>query len=349
MTNKYEITANSVVVPLPDGSNITLYQIKALQDFSDVLTDDLGGYIEKESNLSQKGNCWVYDNAKVFGSKAKVIQNAQIKDNAVVSGRVIVSANAKVYGDAKVLGYYDPLPFSSWRSGYWNTYNPSSLYIYISYGAEVYDNARILNFGPVYPEFTEHLKRSSGPPGYYDVFNYLPINLNHNACYVTADSNINTQLGTARAIGYAQIGATTITGFAKVYGNAIVTNCTISSQAQVYDNAILFKSVVSSLAKVYGNASINLTNAGFKAEVYGNAQVWGYNTGWIKLDKESKVYGYARVIGLKGKVVLITQWAQVIGDKLNSPQAVWSGQYLNLKYKFDCSTGKKSDANGKFL
>ena len=36
----------------------TLHRIRALKNFGDVKKDDLGGYIEDENNLSQKGNCW---------------------------------------------------------------------------------------------------------------------------------------------------------------------------------------------------------------------------------------------------------------------------------------------------
>ena len=42
----------------------TLYRIRALRDFNDVKKGNIGGYIESESNLSQEGDCWVYDNAK---------------------------------------------------------------------------------------------------------------------------------------------------------------------------------------------------------------------------------------------------------------------------------------------
>lgn len=42
-----------------------LYRIKALTSFSDVEEGDLGGWIEKEENLSQKGNAWVYGNAEI--------------------------------------------------------------------------------------------------------------------------------------------------------------------------------------------------------------------------------------------------------------------------------------------
>jgi len=39
----------------------TIYRIEALKDFGDVKKGDLGGWIEKEFFLSEKGNCWVYD------------------------------------------------------------------------------------------------------------------------------------------------------------------------------------------------------------------------------------------------------------------------------------------------
>ena len=81
---KYTITNVSKVV-----SGVTLYQIKALVDFGTVKKDELGGYIEKESNLEQIGNAWVYGNAQVSG-------------NARVYGDTWVSGNAQVYGNAWV-------------------------------------------------------------------------------------------------------------------------------------------------------------------------------------------------------------------------------------------------------
>ena len=43
-----------------------LYQIKAIKDFGDVKAGDLGGFIEKEDNLSHEGNAWVQGNARVY-------------------------------------------------------------------------------------------------------------------------------------------------------------------------------------------------------------------------------------------------------------------------------------------
>jgi len=45
-----------------------LWRIRALRDFADVKAGDHGGWIEKESNLSHGGNCWIYGNAKVCGN-----------------------------------------------------------------------------------------------------------------------------------------------------------------------------------------------------------------------------------------------------------------------------------------
>ena len=43
----------------------TLFQIEALIDFGNVKRGELGGWIEKEENLSQEGNAWVYGDAMV--------------------------------------------------------------------------------------------------------------------------------------------------------------------------------------------------------------------------------------------------------------------------------------------
>ena len=59
----------------------TLFQIEAVKCFGDIVKGQKGGFIEKESNLSQGGNAWVYGNAWVRGN-AKVYGNAKVKGNA---------------------------------------------------------------------------------------------------------------------------------------------------------------------------------------------------------------------------------------------------------------------------
>ena len=45
-----------------------LYRIKALIDFKSVKAGDLGGWIEKEENLSHNDNACVHGNARVYGN-----------------------------------------------------------------------------------------------------------------------------------------------------------------------------------------------------------------------------------------------------------------------------------------
>lgn len=59
--DKYELTSETL-----QYAGHTLHRIKALRDFGIINTGELGGWIESEENLSQAGNAWVFDNAKVF-------------------------------------------------------------------------------------------------------------------------------------------------------------------------------------------------------------------------------------------------------------------------------------------
>ena len=83
---KFELTSEFKI----DLSGRKLFRIKALIDIEryGVKACYLGGWVEKEDNLSQTGDAWVSGNAQV-------------------SGNVKVSGNAKVSGDAKVSGNAD--------------------------------------------------------------------------------------------------------------------------------------------------------------------------------------------------------------------------------------------------
>ena len=61
----------------------------------------IGGYIEKLSNLSEYGNCFVFDNAKVFNN-AKVSGNCLVFDNAKVFNNSIASDNVKVFDNSRI-------------------------------------------------------------------------------------------------------------------------------------------------------------------------------------------------------------------------------------------------------
>ena len=78
---------------LVEVKDSNLYRIKSLKDFADVKAGDLGGYVESESNLSQEGSCWIYDDA-VVRDKAIVIDHAIICNKALVEDNAIVKDNA---------------------------------------------------------------------------------------------------------------------------------------------------------------------------------------------------------------------------------------------------------------
>ena len=109
---KYKLTNETKTV---DG--ITLRRIKALKSFDDVKKGDLGGWIERESNLSREGDAWVSGDALVYGKarvsgNARVFGDAQVFGDARVSGDAWVSGYAWVSGDARVSGTEEPVSLS---------------------------------------------------------------------------------------------------------------------------------------------------------------------------------------------------------------------------------------------
>ena len=146
---KYELTDET-----KEWIGYTLHRIRALKNFSNVEEGDLGGWVESEDNLSQEGNCWVYDEAQVCSS-AKVFDDAKVMDNAKVYGDAEVYGNAKVYGSARV--FEDAKVFENAKvydgSLVWGNakvYGEAKVYemTNISDYAEVYGNAEV--FGEAY-------------------------------------------------------------------------------------------------------------------------------------------------------------------------------------------------------
>lgn len=98
MIKKFELDLSSKITVF----GIDLFRIKALISFSDVEKGELGGYVEKEENLSHSGNAWVYGDAWVNG-------------------------NARVSGDAEVSKLNDYIVFkNNWSSGRYFTYTRSN-------------------------------------------------------------------------------------------------------------------------------------------------------------------------------------------------------------------------------
>ena len=115
MEKKYKLTDEII-----DFKGCKLHRIEALKDFSNVKKGDRGGFVESEDNLSQDGDCWIHDDARVHS-------NAKICDNAIIYGYAKVCDNAIIYGDARVFGN-----------------------VQVCDNARVFDNAKILGNTIVY-------------------------------------------------------------------------------------------------------------------------------------------------------------------------------------------------------
>lgn len=93
-----------------------VYRIKAIKNFGHIKKGQIGGWIESEDNLSHNGECWVEDDAVVYGNafvccnasvqdNAVVYENSYIKDNALILGDTKIYGNAVVEGNARITGY----------------------------------------------------------------------------------------------------------------------------------------------------------------------------------------------------------------------------------------------------
>lgn len=96
---KYKFTGETICY-----QGYTLHRIQALIDFGDVKAGDIGGWIEKEGNLSNVNDSWVADEAMVF-SDARVCGNAVARGHAKIHGHAWVSGNAIVCDYADVYNY----------------------------------------------------------------------------------------------------------------------------------------------------------------------------------------------------------------------------------------------------
>ena len=95
---KYEIVGEETFI-LPDKTKKVLLRIRATKNFATIKAGDLGGRIESEANLSQKGMCWVSEDSVVC-EDARVYGDAAIIEGSLIKG------NSRIYGKSMVSGTY---------------------------------------------------------------------------------------------------------------------------------------------------------------------------------------------------------------------------------------------------
>ena len=83
---KYEIT------DIEHDTIKGLFRIRRLSDWL------LGGFVSGYHNLSQDGECFIYDDACVY-NKAEVSDDATVEGNAKVTGYATVEGYATISGD----------------------------------------------------------------------------------------------------------------------------------------------------------------------------------------------------------------------------------------------------------
>lgn len=92
---KYEFTGEVKRIKLI-GTEVVLRRIRAVTAFGGVEAGDIGGWIEKEENLSHDGSAWVHSSAWVYGN-ARVYGDARVCGNAEVCGDAMVHRTNHVF------------------------------------------------------------------------------------------------------------------------------------------------------------------------------------------------------------------------------------------------------------
>src|SRR5574344_1176190 len=104
---KYELTNITM-----EYKGRTLYRIRALKDFRDVEAGDLGGWVSNENNLSQKGCCWIYDEAKCMDN-ARMYDNSIMRNNSTMCDFSEMHNHSAMFDNAVMYGYSKMYEYST--------------------------------------------------------------------------------------------------------------------------------------------------------------------------------------------------------------------------------------------
>lgn len=185
-SKKYEFTGE-----IKNDSGRMLHRIRALTNFGTVKAGDLGGWIEKEENLSQDGNCWVYGDAIVC-------DNARVYENAKVFDKVLISEDSQVFGHAQISGHVRIFGMASIRDN-----------------AQVFGDSLLFNLAQVYGNST--ISGNARVHGNAHVAD--------NA-WILQDADVYGHCricGNAVVYGHSTVFDTLISGCSRICGNALVS------------------------------------------------------------------------------------------------------------------------------
>lgn len=187
MEKKYKLTREFIIY-----EDIILYRIQALKSFGKVKKEQKGGFVESEKNLSHLGNCWVFDNARIYNeaivlddaevyNDAQVLKNAKIYEQATIAENATITDNVMVGEQASIRKYRT-------ISGYAHIRNKGheELYSYITIGPirdigfiTFEKVSKIINadrFSGTIKEFEKMIKEQTKfteKSDYFDIANYF--------------------------------------------------------------------------------------------------------------------------------------------------------------------------------
>lgn len=82
-----------------------LHRIQALRDVNEMVKEgDLGGYVQREWNLSQSGISWIYEDA-ICEDLARVQEDASLREHAKASGKSFVAGKTEATDYSQIRGY----------------------------------------------------------------------------------------------------------------------------------------------------------------------------------------------------------------------------------------------------
>ena len=199
-----------------------LCRIRALRDIPkiNVKTGDVGGFVSSDQNLSQDGNCWIFDDASVTG-------DAEVTEQATIHHHARVINFAKVTGDVRVMDHASVTGYSN-ISGHATVMNCATVagYAFVTGNSTlkghcwVRDDARIRQNATI----CEHCSISDSAivQGYVTVAGHA---------IVRHEASLSDYCDIR---GYAVIrGRSKISGAARIYGNPVLHDCSVSGPTTI--------------------------------------------------------------------------------------------------------------------
>lgn len=316
--------------------NYTLYRVQSLRQIRPlsyatnpyvglvIPSGSIGGWIQKQYNLSIQDECWVGEQAMVFGN-ARVKQSSYVGGNACIYGAANIRGHsnirdhAQIFGNAQIGDYDDG--FINWSYG---IINPSNLGLGTGYQSTYGYGYLPLNDQFVYAQRQSYddslvgapqgfirsiyrrirpistvsfIKQYIYPPWLYDINITESISKSYYEMYMESENNIFTHSVDDNMVYRVQFITSSV--FIKNeyfnqqhiphYTQALYRNVNISGRAWVYGTSIIVGG-----ASLFDDADINNSLVDGYFSIGGNTK-FNYVTAYSnrpKWNKSSDIYAY---------------------------------------------------------